>query len=87
MHITADYAKNAMHGIKLAEEALTFQKEHGSPDYIIAAKEKELNKNNTHAENLFLTVKAFVEGGVDADEKNNYGQTARDIAVKSGAKK
>ena len=38
-------------------------------------------------ENFFRTVKAFAEGGVDIDEKNAYGQTALDIAVKKGAKK
>jgi len=32
-------------------------------------------------------VKAFVDGGVDPDEKNNYDQSGLDIAVKNEAKK
>lgn len=35
----------------------------------------------------FRVVKAFAEGGVDKNEKNNYNQSALDIAVKNGAKK
>jgi len=38
-------------------------------------------------DNFYKTVKAFVDGGVDPDEKNNYGQPALDIAVKNEAKK
>jgi ankyrin repeat protein len=39
------------------------------------------------AEGYFRTVKAFAEGGVDKDEKNSYGQSALDMAVKNDAKK
>ncbi|MDR2052952.1 MAG: ankyrin repeat domain-containing protein [Treponema sp.] len=39
------------------------------------------------AEGYFRVVKAFVEGGVDKDEKNSYDQAALDMAVKKGAKK
>ena len=38
-------------------------------------------------EDFFRLVKIFAEGGVDIDEKNAYGQTALDIAVKQNAKK
>jgi ankyrin repeat protein len=39
------------------------------------------------AEDYFRVVKAFASGGVDIDEKNEYGISALDIAVESGAKK
>lgn len=38
-------------------------------------------------EKYFRTVKAFAEGGVDIDEKNNSGRTALDIAIEKGTKK
>lgn len=38
-------------------------------------------------EGYFRTVKAFAEGGVDKDEKNEYGQSAIDFAINSDAKK
>lgn len=38
-------------------------------------------------EGYFRVVKAFASGGVDVDEKNSYGQTALDMAVKNDAKK
>ena len=38
-------------------------------------------------EDFFRLVKIFAEGGVDIDEKNAYGQTALDFAVKHDAKK
>lgn len=41
----------------------------------------------TLAKKYFRTVKAFVEGGVDVDEKNNSERTALDIAIEGGAKK
>jgi len=38
-------------------------------------------------DDYFRTVKAFAGGGVDIDEKNEYGKSALDIAVDSGAKR
>jgi len=38
-------------------------------------------------EDYFRTVKAFADGGVDKDHKNNYGISALDVAVQSDAKK
>ena len=38
-------------------------------------------------DNYYKTVKAFVDGGLDPDEKNNYGETGLDIAVRNEAKK
>jgi ankyrin repeat protein len=38
-------------------------------------------------EDYFKTVKAFVDAGVDPDEKNQYEKSAKDFAVKSNANK
>lgn len=38
-------------------------------------------------DSYYKTVKAFVDGGLDPDEKNDYGESGLDIAVKYGAKK
>jgi len=38
-------------------------------------------------EDYFRVVKAFAKGGVDIDEKNEYGRSALDVAVQNGAKK
>ena len=40
-----------------------------------------------NVDKFYKTVKAFVDGGVDPDEKNDRGQSALDIAVEYGAKK
>ena len=48
---------------------------------------KEYEKSKELVEAYFLTVKAFVDGGVDIDEKDEGGNSALDIAVRSGAKK
>ncbi|MCL2295809.1 MAG: ankyrin repeat domain-containing protein [Methanomassiliicoccaceae archaeon] len=47
----------------------------------------EYEKSKELVENYFLTVKAFAAGGVDIDEKDEGGNSALDIAVRSGAKK
>ncbi|MDR1404683.1 MAG: ankyrin repeat domain-containing protein [Candidatus Methanoplasma sp.] len=48
----------------------------------------ELVAAEQRAEDYFLTVKTFAEAGVDADEKNSYGELrALEIAVNNGAKK
>jgi ankyrin repeat protein len=48
---------------------------------------KEYEKSKELVEAYFLTVKAFADGGVDSDEKDEGGNSALDIAVRSGAKK
>jgi ankyrin repeat protein len=55
---------------------------HIACDYV-----KNALNNPDLAEGYFRTVKAFADGGVEVDEKNSYGQSALDIAVKNGAKK
>ena len=40
-----------------------------------------------HVDDYYKVVKAFVDGGVDPDEKNDYGRSALDIAVEYEAKK
>ena len=40
-----------------------------------------------HVDDYYKTVKAFIDGGVDPDEKNDYGKSALDMAVEHGAKK
>lgn len=47
----------------------------------------EYEERLAFVEKFFHTVKAFAEGGVDVDEKNNSGRTALDIAIGGGAKK
>ncbi len=47
----------------------------------------ELEQYSMKVESYFQTVKAFIAGGVDFTEKNNYDKTALDIAVESNAKK
>ncbi|MCL2149181.1 MAG: ankyrin repeat domain-containing protein, partial [Methanomassiliicoccaceae archaeon] len=49
--------------------------------------QRELDAALRHAEGYFRTVKAFEAGGVDTGQKNNYGVSALDFAVQSGAKK
>ena len=47
----------------------------------------EYDKLVADVDKYYKTVKAFVDGGVDPDEKNDRGQSALDIAVEYGAKK
>jgi len=49
--------------------------------------QKEYDAAVALVEEYFRTVKAFVEGGVDKDEKNEYGQSALDMAIRNNAKK
>jgi ankyrin repeat protein len=49
--------------------------------------EDRLNHIIDTVENYFLLVKTLSENGVDKDEKNQYGQTALEMAIKAGAKK
>jgi ankyrin repeat protein len=73
IHLAAEYARHAVQALKFAEDSVRKQRE--------ADKEKE------KLEAYFRTVKAFASGGVDSDAKNQYGRSARDIAIESGAKK
>jgi ankyrin repeat protein len=47
----------------------------------------EYDRALQRVDNYFLTVKAFAGGGVDIDEKNEYGRTALDLAIGNDAKK
>ncbi|MBZ3936032.1 ankyrin repeat domain-containing protein [Methanimicrococcus blatticola] len=49
--------------------------------------EKDYLEKKQVVENYFLTVKAFLDAGVDPSEKNEYGKTALDFAIDSGDKK
>ncbi|MCL2142227.1 MAG: ankyrin repeat domain-containing protein [Methanimicrococcus sp.] len=95
----SDTQKNVERSIANVEKETKRMKERGMSDEQIAASLKndpfldperaprEYNRAVQHVENYFLTVKAFAQGGVDVDEKNAYGVSALDIAVKSDAKK
>ena len=54
-----------------------------TPEKVKADYEAALNL----VEDFYLTIKAFVKGGVDKDEKNSYGKSALDIAVQNNANK
>ncbi|AIZ56704.1 ankyrin repeats (3 copies) [Candidatus Methanoplasma termitum] len=81
------------------EKAVSRQKELGKNEAEIAEYVKKWVTNTPekaqknydvavqHAEDYFRTVKAFVAGGVDKDEKNSYDRSPLDIAVESDAKK
>lgn len=49
--------------------------------------EQEYAELEAVVEAYYKTVKAFADGGLDLDEKNDYGESGLDIAVKYGAKK
>jgi ankyrin repeat protein len=91
LHIAANWAKHAVHGLKMAEEAVEFQKEHGDGSKnsreVLASKEADAEEFRQKIENYFKTVRAFAAGGVDIGEKNNYDKPALDFAINSGAKK
>ena len=94
-----EFSKNsAERAKKNYEETLAGYKSQGRTEEQIAqyvssnasAPEKaqqEYDAAVARVERYFRVVKAFAEGGVDKDEKNGYGQSALDIAVKSDAKK
>jgi ankyrin repeat protein len=86
VHIAALWAKEAVHGVKLAEEAVEFQKQRGD-NKAVDSKIAVVEEHKQKLENYFKTVNAFASGGVDIDEKNSMDQPALDLAVKSGAKK
>jgi ankyrin repeat protein len=72
IHIAADYVKQEISQLGFAEKA------------------KDQAKADAHRraiENYFKTVKAFVDAGVNRDEKNEYEKTAREFAVAAGANK
>jgi ankyrin repeat protein len=77
IHIACDYVKAALNDIE-------YKKRDAEKSETAGAKYKAALDL---AEAYFRTVKAFAEGGVDIDEKNSYGQSALDIAVKNDAKK
>jgi ankyrin repeat protein len=72
IHIAADYVKHEISQLGYAEKAKD---------------QERIDKHRESVENYFKTVKAFVDAGVDRDEKNEYGKTAREFAVESGANK
>jgi len=52
-----------------------------------AEAQAEYDKLVADVDAYYKTVKAFVDGGLDPDEKNNRGKSGQDIAVEHGAKK
>jgi ankyrin repeat protein len=68
----------------LAEKDAAFKKEHGGSD---AHVQEEIETIRERIEEYFKTVKAFVDAGVDPEEKNDYEKTAKDFAVRGNAKK
>jgi ankyrin repeat protein len=72
IHIAASYVRHEITMLDHAEQA---------------GRREEAGKRREAVENYYKTVKAFVDAGVDGDEKNEYGKTAREFAVESGANK
>ena len=72
IHIAADYVRHEIAMLGHAEKA---------------GRQEEAGKRREAVENYYKTVKAFADAGVEGDEKNEYGKTAREFAVESGANK
>ncbi|GHT35720.1 hypothetical protein FACS189434_13860 [Bacteroidia bacterium] len=99
IHIAADYAKRPISSLQYAEDRVKKAGEelvkaaNLGESWIKSAQKRvqecneELQAIHKKIEYYFLTVKALVENGVDKDEKNQYGRTALENAVESGAKK
>ena len=99
IHIACDYVSQEISNIKYAEKAvedakIKLEKAATLGDAWIKNAEKgleeannRLQKTNRLIEDFFLTVKILSENGVDKDEKNQYGNTALEMAIASDAKK
>jgi ankyrin repeat protein len=91
IHLAADYVRHKIAQLGFAEKNLAVKQEHGGTDkYALEAlenKKKEIAGLKELIEDYFKTVKAFAAAGVDTEEKNQYGQSAREFAVKSNANK
>jgi ankyrin repeat protein len=90
--------QHADNAVKKKENSIKSAKERGLSDEQIAKYALDLDKDVISSqqryeaqvakiETYFLTVKAFVEGGVDKDARDGRDRTAQDIAVEGGAKK
>jgi ankyrin repeat protein len=91
IHLTADGTNSPAHSLEYAKKAVDYQKEHGKDDVYSQKRLEELTQKvedcEARLEEYFKTIKAFAEAGVDIDEKNSYGKSALDFAVKYNAKK
>ena len=82
IHIACDYVKHALSDMEYKKKDLEKACEKDAEDA-----QKKYDAAVQEVENYFLIVKTFASSGVDADEKNKYGFSALDIAIKSNAKK
>ncbi|MDR0873880.1 MAG: ankyrin repeat domain-containing protein [Prevotellaceae bacterium] len=99
IHIAADYVKHPISSLQYTEDRVRKAGEelvkaaNLGESWIKSAQKRvqecneELQAIHKKIEYYFLTVKTLVESGVDKDEKNQYGRTALENAVESGAKK
>jgi ankyrin repeat protein len=87
LHICAEYSAHPARSIESILEDIEFQKKHGASEDSLKGRLENLEEEKASLERYFKTAKAFIEGGVDRDEKNEYGKSARDIAADKGSKK
>lgn len=85
LHLVCKQVGSVLEMLQWAEDAV----EKITDSYTEDRKEQlyaERDKCKKRANDYFLSAKVLLEGGLDADEKNNSGETALDIAVESNAK-
>lgn len=85
LHIACEYSGRAADSVKYALQNLERAQARAAEDSHQIYQEQLESAKATYAkekaqfDGYFLAAKALVEGGVDVDEKNNYGQTALDM--------
>ncbi len=93
MHYAAERVRHEISSLGYAERDYERkkekEKEKPSEPYErqLSEYERDYLEKKQVVENYFLTVKAFLDAGVDPTEKNEYGKTALDFAIESGDKK
>ena len=87
IHIACDYVRHQISSVYYANEHLNSALRLNENEERITTSRNKLETEKKKLDDYFKTVAAFVDGGVDKDEKNNYGQTGLDLAVKAEAKK
>lgn len=93
MHYAAERVRHEISSLGYAERDYERkkekEKEKPSEPYErqLSEYEKDYLEKKQVVESYFLTVKAFLDAGVDPTEKNEYGKTALDFAIESGDKK
>jgi ankyrin repeat protein len=83
IHTACYYAGRALESLKVWERNLKEAEDERSRENAQKERDKDLEK----VEDYYSTVKAFIDAGLDIDEKNGEDCTALDIAIRSGAKK